>query len=126
MTFDYSELAQTALDLCTEFGREIQLVKLSNGSDIAKPWKGGAQPPTYTDVKTRSAVVVGSNVLYGAKMVSEDLLKRVTHVAYGPSMGETLLDMEGVVDEGVLHRIEWMQELKPGSVPLIVYIGFNK
>lgn len=126
MDFDYSDAAQTALELTTEFGRDIKLVKLSNGSDTSKPWKGGAQSPTYDVVKERRAVVVGSNVLYGAKMVSDDLLARVTHVAYAASIGESLLDMEGIIDDGKLFRIEWTQELQPGSVPLLIYVGYNK
>lgn len=124
--FDYSDAAQTALELTTEFGRDIKLVKISSGSNIAQPWKGGAQPPTYTVTKDRRAVVVGSNVLYGAKMVDDDLLKRVTHVAYAASEGETLLDMEGIIDDNKLYKIEWMQELKPGPVPLLIYVGYNK
>lgn len=121
MAFDYSELAQTALDLVAESGKSVTLVKQSSEpADPQKPWKGNDTVSVETEV---SAVIVpiSETTITPANALQRD----ATSVAYVAALSG--VDARGVhfLDESldIRWRVVDVITYAPGSTTLL-YILF--
>lgn len=126
---DMNKMAATALRLVNKNGRGIILQRLDQAPNPAQPWKGPANPsPEFLRLPVR-AVVVSAGSLLGARMVSDDLLRRVEKVAIvapGPDMQDDLKVYGQVIDETVTWSAEWVEELKPADVRMLYYFGLKR
>jgi len=78
VAFDYAELAQSAVDLITDFGKSVTLVKQNRaGADVTKPWQGpNATEVTFTTI---GVVVPVQESIITPQTVQ---LLNATHIAY--------------------------------------------
>lgn len=126
MGFDYSGLAQTAVDLLNDFGRTITLVKLNQttSDDPAKPWRGTANPrlAPAASVSVTGVMVDGSSVR-GLGFTKEDMdnISRGSKVflVAGAATGTDLIDFHEIVDGTNRYRIASASVLKPGSTTIL-------
>jgi hypothetical protein len=126
MAIDYVKMAATAQRLISTNGRIITLLKFAPSTDIQKPWRG-PNPVLPLATLDRSAVTVSVSLLkLGQTQVSDDLLKRVTDVAWVACDGEDLIGYDAIIEDGKQYSIEWVQQLKPATIPLVAYVGYNK
>jgi hypothetical protein len=127
MAIDYNKMAAVATKLITANGRILQLVKFAASDNIDTPWKG-SNPAPVASTLSKPGVVVASGTLMGTRMVSDDLLKTVSDVAYITADGDSLLGYDAIIDNGLQYRIMWTNALTPGptTIPLIAFVGFNR
>lgn len=127
MATDYNDYIQLANELIAENGRSVTFQKLSSTPvDPAKPWKG-AGTPTVTQSKEVAAVFVpAQGASLGRDIVNEELLSRVDQVAIVAPTDVPLHNFNVVIDEGVRWNVNWVQELKPGSLTVLYVFGVNR
>lgn len=126
MTFS-SDARQTALDLTTEFGRQITLVQLASGpSDVTKPWRGQTDPRA-TPVATRVCLAVfvdpTSRSVLGMTAISDDAVKRATQIAIIATEEDLTKYTECIDFDDSLWRITSVTMLKPGTENILSFIG---
>lgn len=113
MTDFYDELAQDALDLIDEFGRDVQ--HASNGTeDIVpgKPWRG-VQPIAPTTVKA---------AIFDATSNDRQAFPDVDFTKRGLIAAKGLVNIPAVEDrviDDITYRIARVVELKPGPTALV-------
>jgi hypothetical protein len=130
VAFDYSEMVALALELVTEFGREVTLIELAESvSDPTQPWLGNTAPRTTPAAElTVMAVFVEPSRLddLGTSALGEDFLRRVSQIAIIAST-EDLDDFDEILDsDSSRWRVERVSSLKPGPVNLLHYLGLNR
>jgi len=131
MAKDYNKIAETALRLIKNAGREITFLKFDNTpDDVAKPWAKN------TDLRTGAASVETklfaismhpTNVSdLGIKIRDDDLLKQVREIlviAPGKAFQGDLKEYQEV-DDGVRRfRITFMEQLRPANTTVLWYAG---
>lgn len=129
-SFDYTDVAQTAIDMVAEFGRTITLIQLSaSPADPTMPWRGATDPrgvPVAS--KTCLAVFVDPFSLraLGLTNVADDFLKRANQIAV-IATSEDLAPYNEVVDaDGSRWRVTFVHMLKPAAQNLLAYVGVTR
>lgn len=131
MAFDYSEGAALALELCTEFGRDLKFYKLSNTpADPLKPGRGPGAPVRTNEVSSVGAFVIPNTSIptesrgLAFDWIDQDLLRRVREVCLVPASGlPDLDDYKLILDGGEYWKIIWGQCFKPGPTRLFYVFG---
>ena len=117
MAFDYSELAQVALDLVAEFGKSVTLIRQSTDPlDPAKPWRANDQVETQTIVE---AVIVP---IRDSGIIPQTALQRdATSVAYVAASGNGDVRGTHFLDESSSFRwrVLTIDTYAPGPIPLL-------
>lgn len=113
MTDFYADLAQTALDLIAEFGREVQHAPKGTADfDVTKPWRG-QQPSTPAPI---TAAIFDATVNDRQSFPDLDFTKRALVAAQGLSPVPVVEDQ--IIDD-ITYRIVRVVETKPGPVALV-------
>lgn len=128
MAFDYTGLAAVALELVTDFGREVTLLQLSaTAANPAQPWRGQADPrSTPAGSKAVSAVFVDPSSL---DALGRETTRGDSWVARASQMviiatSEDLEKYDELVDtDGSRFKVIGVRMLKPGPVNLLAYVG---
>ena len=129
-TIDYSEFADLALELCTEFGRTVTIVQLDSGSsNPAEPGYNSVDPRTAPlATKTLSAVFVDPSSLQelGRGADRPDWVARSSQIAIVAST-ENLEKYNELIDsDGARYKITGCKTLKPGPLALVAYLGVSR
>lgn len=129
---DYVRLAQTANRLITANGRSIQMVRKNEVSaDPTRPWTG---PPAGGETTLDlSGVFVPPNTVrqFGLTALGRgtdfmDLVAMSEQIIITYPGPNDLRVYTEVVDEGVRWGIIGLQELKPGTVEMLAFIGVKR
>jgi len=134
MAKDYNKIAETALKLIKESGRQVTFLKFDDTPDnAAKPWAKN------TDLRTGSASVstklfaisvhpTDINVL-GIRIRNEDLmsnLREILIVAPGKDFQGDLAEYQELDDGTHRFRISFMERLKPANTTVLWYAGVTE
>lgn len=133
MSFDYSALAQTVVDLINEFGRPVTILRYDQAAaDPTKPWAGPADPRATPNFQLNTVgvyVSVGGAEKYGFMITDQDLIPRVKEVLLiPPQIGgtEDLSTMNEVVDGGVRYNVVTADKLRPGDTTMLYYLAVGR
>lgn len=130
MPFNYAPKLALAIRLVKFYGRPFTLIQMdSTPSDLAKPWRGTAEPrATPTSTLSIYGVFVEPESLerLGMQRSSSDFIKsteQVMIVAHGSSLGK----FDEVIDEnGTEYKISNIQEMQPGGTIILHYIRMQR
>jgi hypothetical protein len=117
MAFDYSELAQTALDLVSEFGKPVTLIRQSTDpADPQKPWR--ANDPVEKETEVDACIIP----IKESGIIPQTTLQRdATSVAYVAASGNGDVRGTHFLDESKDNR--WrvldIETFAPGPTPLL-------
>ena len=133
MAKDYTILAETALRLIKEAGREITFLKFDNTPDsAAKPWAKNTDLRTGAASKITKLFAVSIhptdiNVL-GIRIRDVDLMKQLREIliiAPGKAFQGDLKEYQEV-DDGIRRfRITFMEQLRPANTTVLWYAGLT-
>jgi hypothetical protein len=142
MAIDQARMAQIALRLIEENGRDTVFVKFNRTpDDPAAPWQGSsATPATAAEgdrQPARAAFVPPQGAFFGrsigpfdprrARSVDETSFERLDQVALIAAAGlPSTVDLEtfdAVEDGGRAWRIVNVETLKPADIPLVYAVG---
>lgn len=127
----YTRLQATATRLITARGREFQLVSTSSTpADPTKPWQEGDGVET---VETFRGVFVPPNTVrqFGITALGRgtefiDMLSRSEQVVIAATGDTDVRNFIKIRDGGVDWGVIATQELKPGNIGLISFIGVRR
>lgn len=127
----YTRLAATASRLITEKGRSINFVKQSETpADASKPWNGPIASETLLPLR---GVFVPPNTVrqfgitaLGRGTEFEDMLAKSEQVVITNSGDNDLREYRTLRDGGVDWGIIGLQELKPGNIGLLAFVGVRR
>ena len=134
MAKDYNKVAETALRLLKEAGRQVTFLKFDDTPDsAAKPWASNADLRTgAASVLTKLFVVsvhpTDINLL-GIRIRNEDLmanLREILIIAPGKDFQEDLAKYQELDDGTHRFRISFMERLKPAGVTVLWYAGVTE
>lgn len=122
---DYAKLAATALRLINNAGRTMEIHKLdTTPADNARPWRSNEAPRATAEVVTVKGVFVHLDSLIDLGMhrkPDKGDTRRDTELIMVAAKGiaADLMTFDEVDDGGKRLKIERVQLLKTGDVPLI-------
>lgn len=127
---DYARALAAATRGIQGSGRLVSFVKLpATAADPLKPLHGPApvdedNPEDRLDDITATFVALGSGTL-GIEGISVDLFKNCEQVALVevPPGGQDLIGYHLIIDGATRWYIRRIQELKPGNVTLLYFVG---
>lgn len=117
MSFDYSDLAQTAIDLITEFGKPVTLIRQSTDpADPQKPWRANSPAEVQTPVNTCIIPIRETGIV-----PQTTLQREATSVAYVAAQGNGDVRGTHFLDESndVRWRVLDIETYAPGPTPLL-------
>ncbi len=135
MAVNYTKLADTALRLVQDSGRDMTFRRLNRTpADVAKPWRGATAPRATAGLDTSvtaKAVVVppGQSSTLGFLAEDSELVKRseqILLVALGSTSTVDLSTYDEVLDGATLWKIDLVQILKPGGTVLLFAVGVKR
>ncbi len=130
MAKNYIKVAETALRLIKEAGREITFLKFDDTPDLtAKPWAKNIDLRTgpasvQTTLFATSVHPTDINVL-GIRIRDDDLMKQLREIliiAPGTFQGD-LKEYQELTDGIRRFRIAFMEQLRPANVTVLWYAG---
>lgn len=130
---DYVKMASTAQRLIRENGREVIFVRKPQSSlDPNKPWNG-PDPIAQEITITLSGVFVPPNQIrqFGLSALGEgtefrDLIDFSEQVIIVYPGDTDLKDYKTIRDNGINWNMVGLQFLKPGTVPLLAFVGTRR
>lgn len=124
MSVNWNRFRHSAKTMIDKYGRNVTMLKAGALLDANKPL-GGHQPATEVGGVKAVFVAPGSNQNLGyAKYMSPGLLERAEQIAIVlPSLIHDFRGFTGMRDDGSVWKIDTVDELKPGPVPLVLFIG---
>lgn len=130
---DYTKIASTAQRLIRENGRELVFVrKPLSSADPAKPWKG-SDPEVEEITLTISGVFVPPNQIrqFGLSALGQgtefkDLIDFSEQVIIVYPGDNDLRQYKTVRDQNVNWNMIGLQYLKPGTIPLLAFVGTRR
>lgn len=130
MPFDYSEVAATAIELVTEFGKPITLQRLDvTPPDTDKPWRGPADPrgtPAATLDVSAVFVEPGSLQELGVNAKLLDWVARSEQIAV-IAAPQDLREFSELVDtDSTTWRITGVSTLSPSTTRLLHFVGVSR
>jgi hypothetical protein len=126
---DYIDFIQTAREMIDEFGRDIQLIELSNvPKDTEKPWKGPGVPTSANQMDIVGCFVPPSGNNFGKNWVSEELLSRAEQICMTATIPNIDLKKFHLIkdDDNTFWNIKWGQELRPGPLSILYIFGVSR
>lgn len=130
MTFDYAAIAQTALELVTEFGKAITLRRLdTTPPDADMPWRGPVDPrATPAEELDVAAVMVEPSSLQtlGVNVKLIDWLPRAQQIAIIASTSDLSAFSELVDTDTSVWRCVGVSALNPAGTRLLHYVGVTR
>jgi hypothetical protein len=125
MTF-YSDMAQTALDMLTEFGQPIVLRKFSQGGGDYNPATGIGSPKgrTGSNDYTRSGLIVDApgnktGPQYGVTFQVGTLIQDTDKWMYMDAIGLPPKPQDHVIVQGIEFTLIDFQQINPAGTPVI-------
>jgi len=132
MAFDYTPIKATVKRLIEDRGRSFTLIIRDTTPDnAAQPWRGPAEPGT--DI---TLVAIGVNIdsvaesFFGTEYIDEDdkLIRRtgksILFAADSVSgIDMTLLDI--ITDGSIKYKVDRVNELAPGSTPILYEVDIK-
>lgn len=128
--FDYPGVAQDALDLIEEFGRQVTFVlKPRTATDITKPWRGGKQvavDPDVPDPDEPSQIedIFAAIVPFENQDEPNSIVRRfptatayVAHLSFPD--GTEVENLDSIEDGDTTWRICKVETINPGSVKVL-------
>lgn len=129
MAFDYSEVAATAQELVTEFGKAVTLRRLNaTPPNPAEPWLPPVDPRVGAATLAVSAVFVEPSSLQnlgGPNAQLVDWLKRAQQIAI-IAHPDDLSSFSELVDGADVWRVVGVSTLNPGGTRLLHYVGVSR
>ena len=139
---DYEKLSATALKLIEKNGRTVTLVKLSETpANASEPWKGPAAAAAVSvgEPGALGSGKVGLEVIACFVTFSDNELaelfglvnearrgQKSAFVAGAAVTPEDLRDFDQMVDGSDVWKIEAVDTLRPGDVPLLHYLVLGR
>lgn len=132
MAFDYSDIADFAVEMVAEYGRTVTFVELGDvAADPLKPWRGaGATSARAAPASTLAVMAVfvepASIDVLGKEATVQDFVKRSTKIAL-VATGVSMSPFEEVIDaDGSRWKIQGFSELTPGDTTLLYFVGLAR
>jgi hypothetical protein len=130
MAFNYAELAATALELVTEFGKVVSLRRLdTTPPDADMPWRGPVNPratPAATLSVPATMVEPSSLQTLGVNVTLIDWLPRAQQIAIIADTGDLSAFNELVDTDSSVWRVVGVSALNPGGTRLLHYVGLSR
>jgi hypothetical protein len=127
MAVDWTDTIAFAKEMIAEYGRVIQIEKLSAGPADPTPGKRwrGAGVPTVADSVTASGVFLPpSGDEFGAKIATEDMLAEVEQIVLVGQTPSVVTEYNSILDsDNLRYAIKWTWWLKPGNDILLYAFG---
>lgn len=121
---DFIALAQRLIALR---GRTCSLVKMSAAAaDPTKPWNGPGAPTELARADVIGCFVPKSGTDLGQGFISKEQLKRCQEVVLVAPGEEDYTAFGVLLDDAVRWKVEWVQVLKPGPVPVLYALGVSR
>ena len=126
--FDYTGLANDALQLVTDFGRSVTFIKFDQTpADAAKPWRGDLTP---RDTPSASTVILAvfahpsSATQLGLTVLESDFTGRqsqIVMIAPGATDLTAYETYDEIKDGSIRWKITRTELLKPGATKMLYF-----
>ena len=126
--FDYTGLANDALQLVTDFGRSVTFVKFEQiPADEAKPWRGDLTPRDTPAASTTILAVFAhpsSATQLGLTVLESDFTGRqsqIVMIAPGATDTTAYETYDEILDGSIRWKITRTELLKPGGTKMLYF-----
>lgn len=130
-TFDYSELAQTCIEMIAEFGRTCTIIAFNRTpADNAKPWEGPGEPrtsPSFSEAGSFCFVNAKSLTDLGFTLDTEEARTAEAYcLAASADFAADVENADELLDGSQRWKICYFDQLKPAETALIFVLALKR
>lgn len=125
---DHTKFVTLAQRLIAANGRDIVLQRLSSvAANAAQPWKGPGTPTVASSYERKGTFLPHTGLEdLGKFLVEDSLLKRSQEVVMVAGGDDDLTVCNQMIDSSKTWKIDWIRELKPGTVTVLYAMGVSQ